>query len=116
MSDQLHSTAAADTPPPAANLANDFKKLIPTLVLAVLTAFITSWWNSQQSQADLQFRLSTVEQKAETNAKNISQNSLILQGNAIRMAESGVIQNNILEQIKDIKQEQNEIKIQLNRK
>lgn len=116
MSEQQIQTTSTPNAPPTANVGNEFKKLIPTVVLAILTAFATSWWNSQKSQSELQFRLEAIEQKGETNAKNIANNSGILQQNAIRIAEMGIVQNNLLEQIKELKQQQMEIKLTLNRK
>lgn len=98
------------------DMLGDFKKLLPTLLISVLAAGATSWYNTQKSQTDLQNRIEKTEEKVETNARNIAQNSGVLQQNAIRIAEIGIIQNNALEQIKDLKQEQNEIKTLLNRK
>lgn len=110
MSDEIHSTSNA-APPAAPNaIVSDFKKLIPTLLITVLTAFGTSWWNSQNAQLEFRNRIEKLEEKAENNAKNIAQNSSVLQQNAIRLAENTIIQNNMLEQLKDMKQEQNEIK------
>ena len=88
--------------PEAVPLAVEFKKIIPTVFLAILTAFVTSWWNSQKSQSDFQHRIEMLEKRAETNAQNIAINASSLQQNAIRLAEIGVVQNNTLEQIKDL--------------
>ncbi len=114
MSESLHNTATPDAPQPVnQNLFGEFKKLIPTIVLAILTALVTSWLNSQKLQGDFQHRIEMLEKRAETNAANISKNSTALQQNAIRLAELSILQNNALEQVKDLKQEQAEITVML---
>lgn len=115
MSQELHRTNAPEQPPPPLPLVYEFKKQIPVLVLAVLVAFATSWWNSQKSQSDFQHRIEILEKRAETNASNISNNSTALQNNAIRIAEINIIQTNTLEQIRELKSEQAEIKAMLKR-
>lgn len=84
----------------------EFKKAVPTLIITILVAFATSWYNTQASQTDAQRRIQILEKQAETNATNIAQNALAMQQNAIRVAEMVIIQNNTLEQIREIKSQQ----------
>lgn len=98
---------------PGTFYAGEFKKLVPTLIISGLVAFGTSWYNSQQTQTDALRRIEQLEKQVQGSAANIAQNSAALQQNAIRIAEMVIIQNNALEQIKDLKQQQAEIKQQL---
>lgn len=115
MSQQLHTTQTPDAAP-ASKYPFDLKNILTTLLTAALMGYASSWWTSQKAQGDMTHRIERVEEKAETNAKNILQNSSVGQQNAIRMAEMGIVQNNFIDQIKDLKQEQNEIRLMLNRK
>jgi len=115
MSEQIHTTSTRDAQP-SPFFSGKAKDIAATLLTAALIAYGTSWWNAQKSQFDTINQLQRLEEKAEINAKNIAQNASGFQQNAIRLAEIGIIQSNLLEQLKDVKQEQNEIKLMLNRK
>lgn len=102
-----------DASRPTGYFAGEFRKAVPTLIIAVLVSFAASWWNTQLAQNDLLHRIENTEKRAESNAANIAQNSAALQQNAIRIAELVIIQTNTLEQIRDLKQEQTDIKQRL---
>ncbi len=89
--------------PPVGGFFADFTRFLPTVVLAVATALGTSWCNMQRFQTDTERRIDVLEKKAEANAAGITALSNMSQQNAIRMAEIGVIQNNIAEQLKELK-------------
>lgn len=100
---------------PQVSLAYEFRKRIPTLVLAALTAFATSWWNSQRAQEELQFRMMNVESKATTNAANIGKNSEDIQKMQIEFARSAGKQEEILGGMLEIKAAQKELERSLRR-
>lgn len=110
---QEQQPSAPDAPPQPPPMLWEFRKMLPTLILSVLMALAASWWNSEKTQSDFRYRIEMLEKRAETNALNISNNSTALQQNAIRVAEISIIQNNTLEQIKDLKQQQSEIQQRL---
>ncbi len=89
----------------ASSFGSEFRRLIPGLVLTVLVAFGTSWWNSQITQNEIRFRLDRLEERHKETAASTAEASRTAQGNAIRMAEMGIIQNNVVEQLREIKSE-----------
>lgn len=93
--------------------ASNWKNAIPTAILTVVIAFAASWWQTQLAQNSFQHRIDRIEDKAEQNAKNVATNAELLQKTMIRIAEIGEGQKNMLEQIRDLKAEQNEIKTRL---
>lgn len=98
----------APSPPERPNLAAGFWTQIPTVVIAILFSFGTSYWQANETQNKLLFRVEQLEKRAETNAGNIAGISTTAQQNAINAAEFRIIQNNVLEQVKDLKQRQAE--------
>ena len=85
--------------------ASQFRNIIPTLVLTVGVAFVTSWWHTQMAQNDMRFRLDRLEEKQKELAGASAAAALTAQQNAIRLAELGIIQSNMVEELKEIKQE-----------
>ena len=104
-----HPTTERASPP----LGYEFRKALPTIVMACLAAVVTSWWNTQLSQADLRYRLDAVERQVKTNSENIAAATAQIQNQAIKFAEVGVTQSNMLEQLREIRQEQEDIKKEL---
>jgi hypothetical protein len=98
---------------PTMPLGAEFRRAIPTLVLAGLIAIATSWWNTQMTQSELRYRLEAVEKQEKTNAENIAASANQIQSQAVKFAEVGATQNNMLEHLREIKQEQEEIKREL---
>jgi hypothetical protein len=86
-------------------LGAELRKLIPSLIVTGIVAFGASWWNNQLTQTDLRFKISTLEKQLETQATNSANNANAAQANSIKIAEMGIIHQNLLEQIKDLKQE-----------
>jgi hypothetical protein len=86
-------------------LSGEIRRMVPTLVLTAAVAFGTSWWNSQLTQNDLRLRLDRLEEKQKETSAAAAEAARTAQLNAIRMAELGVLQNNIAEQVKEIKQD-----------
>lgn len=84
------------------SFGSEFKRLLPGLVLTVIIAFGTSWWNSQLTQNELRFRLDRIEEKQKDASASTAEASRVAQQNAIRMAELGVLQNNVVEQLRRI--------------
>lgn len=84
----------------------ELKKLVPGLLLTVAVAFGTSWWNSQLTQNDLRFRLDRLEEKQKDTSAAMAAASQTAQQNAIRLAELGVIQSNIADELRELKQDQ----------
>lgn len=105
-SDQLINGSA----PP---LGAEFRRAIPTLVLAALIAIATSWWNTQITQSELRYRIEAVEKQEKINAENIAASANQIQSQAVKFAEIGATQNSMLEQLREIKEEQQEIKREL---
>lgn len=87
------------------SLLSESKKLVPGLILTALVAFATSWWNSQMTQNDLRFRIDRIEEKQKDQAAATQAASVTAQQNSVRMAEIGIIQANLAEQLKDLKQQ-----------
>lgn len=110
---QQDSHQRGDSPAPSNASAGEFRKLLPTAILAVITAFATSWWNTQIVQNNFQHRIDRLKDKSEENARNIATNADLLQKTMIRIAEIGEGQKNMLEQVRDLKAEQNAIKTRL---
>ena len=94
-------------------LSEEFRKAVPTLVLAGLIATATSWWNTQVVQNELRYRLDTVEKQEKTNAENIAASANQIQNQAVKFAEISASQNGMLEQLREIRQEQEEIRREL---
>ena len=94
-----------DAPTTSAGFGSEFRKLIPGLVLTVLVAFGTSWWNSQLTQNELRFRLDRIEEKQKDASLATAEASRVAQQNAIRMAEMSVTLNTTIEQLRDIRTE-----------
>lgn len=99
----------SEAAPPQQGFGMEFKKLIPSLLLTAAVAFGTSWWNSQLTLNEIRFRLDRVEEKQKDTAAAAAASAQIAQQNAIRMAELGVIQGNVVEQLKEIKREHEQI-------
>ncbi len=95
----------SDTPTISTGFGSEFKKLVPGLLLTIIVAFGTSWWNSQLTQNELRFRLDRLEEKQKEALATTADAAKTAQGNAIRMAEMGVIQNNVIEQVREIRAE-----------
>lgn len=95
----------ANALPQPEGLAIEFRKLVPTVLLTAAIAFGTSWWNSQMTQNDLRLRLDLLERRQEERAGAAAQQAAAIQQNSIRLAELGVLQTNLAEQMKEIKQE-----------
>jgi hypothetical protein len=89
----------------ASSFGSEFRRLIPGLLLTVLVAFGTSWWNSQLTQNELRFRLDRIEERQKEASASTAEAARVAQGNAIRMAELGIIQNNVVEQLREVKSE-----------
>lgn len=85
--------------------ATEARKLVPTLVLAGLIGFAGSWWNNQITQNDLRYRVDALEKRVETLSAQVTQNGVTIQQISIKQAEFSIIQNNMVEQIKDMRQE-----------
>jgi hypothetical protein len=86
--------------------ATEFRKLVPTLILTALIGFGSSWWSNQISQNDLRYRVEALEKRVESLGAQVTQNGATINQNAIRQAEFTVIQNNIVDQMRDLKEEQ----------
>ena len=84
---------------------SEFRRLIPGLVLTVVVAAGSSWWSSQITQNELRFRLDRLEEKQKDASVATAEASRVAQQNAIRMAEMSIIQNNAVEQLREIRQE-----------
>lgn len=82
-----------------------FKKVLPGLALAGIVGFVTAWIQSQSALVDLKSRLDRMEEKQKDSSAATAEAARTAQGNAIRLAELAVIQNNAAEQLKDIKAE-----------
>lgn len=106
-------TEQPPTTPTNGYLSVETRKIIPTLVITVLTAFGVSWWNTQMSQNDLRHRLEVQETKSEANAKSLADNASVMTQATVQLALIGQNQTNMFEQIKEIKAEQERIKNQL---
>lgn len=94
-------------------LGAEFRRAIPTLVLAGLIAIATSWWNTQMTQSELRYRLEAVEKQEKTNAENIAASATQIQAQAVKFAEISTTQNNMLEQLREIREQQEGIKREL---
>jgi hypothetical protein len=81
----------------------EFVKLLPGLLLTGIIALITSWTSSQITQNELRFRLDRIEEKQKDASVATAEASRVAQQNAIRMAEMSVIQNNAVEQLREIR-------------
>lgn len=98
---------------PPLPLGHEFRKALPTIIMACLAAVLTSWWNTQITQNDLRYRLEAVERQVKTNSDNLAATAGQMQSQAVKFAEVGVTQSNMLEQLREIRQEQEEIKKEL---
>lgn len=83
-------------------LAAHVARLAPTVILAVLTAFATSWLAARDAQNELRFKVEMLEQANKSNASAISQNAAVIQSLTVKQAELGRDLSNIAEQLKDI--------------
>ncbi len=104
------------TPTTAGYISAETRKIIPTLVVTILTAFAVSYWNGQMAQNNTINRLTVVEAKVETASKSLSDNAIILNQTAVQLALLGQNQTNMFEQIKEIKQEQERIRNSIGRR
>jgi hypothetical protein len=84
----------------------EFRRAVPTLILAALTSFAWTWWSNQLTQNDQRMRLDALEKRIDAMSAQVSQNAATSNQTAVRMAESAIIQQNIVEQMKDLKEEQ----------
>ncbi len=91
------------------DIGYQLQKRVPTLLLAALTAFGTSWCQSERTQEHIQFRLTAVELKATTNADNITKNAEESRKTQDRMIEVLKDQAFILQQIQELKAGQQEL-------
>ncbi len=94
---------AENSQPPVQGWAAQVRSLVPSVILTVLVAFATSWWNAQVSQNQTLFRLTALEKAVEVQQNQITQNAALNQQNAIRMAEIARDQLNIAEQVREIR-------------
>ena len=78
--------------------------IIPILTSAIL-GFIGGWWNGQITQVQVQSRLDRLEERQREAAAATAEASRTAQGNAIRMAEISIIQNNVVEQLREIRKD-----------
>ncbi len=92
--------------PPQQGFGFEFRKIIPSLILTVLVAFGTSWWNSQVTQNELRYRLDRMEEKQRDASEATKQSAMATQQGAIRMAEISTTLTNMAEQLKEIKEKQ----------
>ena len=92
-------------PSPPQGFLHQAQRVIPTLLLTVAVAFGTSWWNSQLALNDLKYRLDRLEEKQKDQAATMAASAQTAQQNAIRLAELGVVQTSLAEQLKEIKAE-----------
>jgi len=92
-----------ENPTPSGFGTEFFKKVLPGLALAGIVGFGSSWIQSQSALVDLKSRLDRMEEKQRDAAASTAEAARTAQGNAIRLAELGVIQNNLVEQLRDIK-------------
>jgi cellobiose-specific phosphotransferase system component IIC len=72
------------------SFGSEFKRLIPGLILTVVVALVTSWWNSQVTQNELRFRLDRMEEKQRESSGATAEAARVAQQNAIRMDDLGV--------------------------
>lgn len=90
--------------PRGETIASDFRRAVPTVILAVVTALGASWCNTQSTQVDSARRLTELEKKVDANAEAIRNLSRSDSDYAIRLAELALTQKHLAEQIAEIKQ------------
>ncbi len=91
--------------PPTESWGVEFRRAVPTLILAALTSFAWTWWSNQLTQNDQRMRLDALEKRIDAMSAQVSQNMGVSNQNAVRMAEFTIIQNNIVDQLKELKEE-----------
>ena len=79
---------------------------MPGLFLTVVVAFASSWWSGQVMQNNLQNRLERSEERQEALAARVSENATTTQQNTIRLERMTERNDSMMEQIREMKQNQ----------
>ncbi len=91
-------------------LVAELRKLVPTILLAVVTSFGASWLTIRDSQTVTQYKLDTLGQQVKANSDAISKQGEVNTQTTIRLGENAYNINNFTDQLKAIKAEQEEIR------
>ena len=81
------------------------RKFVAPWATAAILGFIGGWWNSQIGQVQLIGRIDRLEERQKEASAATAEAARTAQGNAIRMAELGIIQNNVVEQLREVRQD-----------
>lgn len=96
----LHTTAASPDP---SGWTFTVRQTAVSLILTGVVAFVGAWWTGMLQQRDLNLRLDNIERRQDEALRQVNANTLSIQQNAIKLAEISVIQNNLADQIREIK-------------
>lgn len=81
------------------------------MLLTIAVAFGASWWNSQISQNELKFKIELYEKRQEQIASQVADDSQAIQQNANRLIEVATLQQALAEQVRELHQEQEQLKV-----
>lgn len=79
------------------------RKFWLTLTAALLTAFATSYWNSQMAQSNVLYRLDKIEQQQEKLAEQHASTVNTANQNAIRLEQLAERQRSLIDELREFK-------------
>lgn len=71
------------------SISHSFRQLVPTVILAVLTAVVTTWLAIRDAQQEMRFKAEVMDQAIKTLSAANAQNATTLQLVVIEQAKQG---------------------------
>lgn len=101
---------AVPTAPP---FGGEFRKALPTFVLAIAFSFGASYLTDLVTKTETRMRLESLEKTASVNAKHIEENASMFNAMTNENAKTAEVQHSIMTQMQDIKDRQASIEQRL---
>ena len=70
-------------------LTASIRQLVPTVILAILTAVVTTWFSIRDAQQEMRFKAEVMDQAIKTLSGANAQNAAAIQQLSIKIAEQG---------------------------
>jgi hypothetical protein len=87
-----------------------YRQIAITVVSAALIGYGSAWFQSRTDQDRQQYNIEQMQQNLLKQSQVAEESARQREQMAIRLAEMGVIQNNLLEQMRDVKRDHEELK------
>lgn len=87
-----------------------YRQVVVTVVSAALIGYGSSWLQSRTDQDRQQYNIEQMQQTQLKQSQALEESARQREQMAIRLAEMGVIQNTLLEQVREIKRDHEEVK------